>query len=467
MNNSKHFGVFLLVLMMAALFPVLASADAPDMRVTVPAKPALAASAFDFIFDPSSLIEKTAGARFGGNRTVEPGATLLFAHDGGSFDFTARSEPIVFLNMEEREIELTVTASVSGMGDAVLVQNGSFVGHKKPSVYLALIGSGSVGSDTKPFEAGKTLTLSVTLGQYQSYMIQLTGGCNPYGKWGEIVNIPRPSLRVSWKLESLSATLFGAFDEEPYENALAIAPAVPLPEEDEDSLDGNVIVSDEAVPKEIVEPVGSVAEPVEDEETSGVAEPVEDAEPFDVAEVVDDAETPDVAEVVDDAEVSDVAEVVEDEKVSDVAEPVGNAEVSDVAEPVDNAEVSDVAEPVEDAEPSEVLELIENGELLAVVKAVEDAEASGAAESADDDKPSDAAEPVETAEAPSHTKRRGSNGSGGSSLSYVTAPVEDAEPSGVAEVVEEMGVPVEDVKPESDDNTELSDVAEVVGDALE
>lgn len=216
MNNSKHFGVFLLVLMMAALFPVLASADAPDMRVTVPAKPALAASAFDFIFDPSSLIEKTAGARFGGNRTVEPGATLLFAHDGGSFDFTARSEPIVFLNMEEREIELTVTASVSGMGDAVLVQSGSFVGHKEPSVYLALMGTGASGSsDTKPFEAGKTLTLSVTLGQYEPYMIQLTGVCNPYGKWGEIFNVPRASVQTNWEMMPLSAMISGVLNEEP------------------------------------------------------------------------------------------------------------------------------------------------------------------------------------------------------------------------------------------------------------
>ena len=425
MNNVKNLmarlGVFFSVLLAATLFPALASADVSDVHVCLPSKPALAASsAFDFIFDPSSLVENTSGARFGGNKTVEPGATLLFAHDSGGYDFTARSEPVVFINLGEEEVELTITASVSGMGDAILVQSGSFVGRRDASVYLALIGSGTSGSDTKPFPAGESIELSVTLGQFGSYMIQLTGGCNPYGKWGEIENVPNASVRVNWTLESLNATLFGVFDKSDDEdNGDMMAPKTlmmlspPLRNEQDALSDkgitGNAIsgsvtqISDDAKPSEDAEPVENAqpsddTEPVEGAEPSEDTEPVEDAESSDDTEPVEDTELSDNAEPVEDVQPSDDTESAEDAQPSDDTEPIEDTEPSEDTEPVESVEVSEDTEPADEAAPSEDTEPTEDAQASDNTEPVKGTEPSDVAEPIEDDKPSEPSEDTEPVE---------------------------------------------------------------------
>ena len=351
---------------------------------------AVISSMFAFTTDPYGLVEETGAARYGGG-AVEPGAKVIFHNLTGEYDFSSKSDRLSVRNKSAYPLRVTVTASLSNMGDVQVDDLETPIDQSEPAVYLAIVDSQTREAPVSLNEAAVVaydLPAASDPKEVSEYSFGLAGTCN---------------LNDDWNWVNLDATVTVTWNVEP------IPPeGTDLPEISVDSLYDLIIptnklnipeqeaLSEGAQPVENVEPF-DITEPVEDAELSDVAEAVEDAEPSDEAQSVEDAEPSDDTQSVGEVELSDDTQPVEDTEPYDDTEPVEDTAASDVAKPVDDAAASDVTETVADEAPSDDTKPVEDMEPPDSVEPMEDAEVSDVAEPVADEEAFDIAEPVENA----------------------------------------------------------------------
>lgn len=168
------------------------AADNSAVSVTLPVAAETDDSPFDFILDPYGLVSGTKAMRYGGG-SVEEGATLLFFNQEGTYDFSKDSDRLRVVN--QTPVEITVSASVSDLGELAIMEDRDFSGSDICGFYLALVD-----------DQGNELTLSadeeVSVSQFMepgSHSFGLTGACNPDADWQDLSVHPR--VTVTWHVE--------------------------------------------------------------------------------------------------------------------------------------------------------------------------------------------------------------------------------------------------------------------------
>lgn len=195
-------------------------------------------SPFDFIMDPQGLIYKTAAAKYGGG-SVEEGATLLFRNHNGEYDFSRYSDRLTIRNQSNVPVIVTITASISNLGEVDVVGSPDFGESKACSMYLAIVDD---EGNEQPVSENGEVSVSIKMrrtpdnayvyrideetGNYRyelsglvketdfdSYSFGLKGCCNPNGEWQNIIT--HPSIRVTWKVEPvLSEDSYSKWEQE-------------------------------------------------------------------------------------------------------------------------------------------------------------------------------------------------------------------------------------------------------------
>ena len=181
-------------------------------------------SLFDFIMDPQRLIYKTDAAKYGGGN-VEEGAMLLFRNHDGVYDFSGCSDRLTIRNQSNVPVIMTISASISNVGEVDVVGSPDFGESNACSVYLAIVDdegneqsvseNGEVSVNIKMRRApdnAYVYLIDEEAGDYSydfwrlleeidfdSYSFGLKGCCNSNGEWQNIDEYPFVS--VVWKVE--------------------------------------------------------------------------------------------------------------------------------------------------------------------------------------------------------------------------------------------------------------------------
>lgn len=179
---------------------------------------------FNFIMDPQGLLYKTGAVKYGGG-SVEEGATLLFFNHEGKYNFSGHSDRLTIRNQSNIPVIVTITASISNLGEVEVVGSPDFGESQACSLYLALVDdkgnelpvseSGEISVSTEMRQApdnAYAYWLDEETGSYtyelcgspeeidfDYYSFGLKGCCNPNGKWQNID--AQPSVQVTWKIE--------------------------------------------------------------------------------------------------------------------------------------------------------------------------------------------------------------------------------------------------------------------------
>lgn len=195
------------------------------ISVALPAISEESDSPFDFIIDPQGLIYETDAAKYGGGR-VEEGATLLFRNHDGDYDFSRYSDRLRVRNQSNVPTKVTITASVSDLGEVEIVGSPDFY-DDSCSIYLAIVDD---DGNEQPVSEDGEVSVSVEMmrapddayyfrydeesGEYSyeystdpeyidfdTYSFGLVGYCNPNGNWEDIS--VHPKVNVTWNVEPL------------------------------------------------------------------------------------------------------------------------------------------------------------------------------------------------------------------------------------------------------------------------
>lgn len=195
-------------------------------------------SPFDFIMDPQRLIYKTDAAKYGGGN-VEEGATLLFRNHDGEYDFSGCSDRLTIRNQSNVPVIVTITASISNIGEVDVVGSPDFGESNACSVYLAIVDD---EGNEQPVSENGEVSVSIKMRQapddayvyrideeaggysydflglpeeidFDSYSFGLKGCCNPNGEWQNIDE--HPSISVTWKVEPVRSE--NSYPDEVYE----------------------------------------------------------------------------------------------------------------------------------------------------------------------------------------------------------------------------------------------------------
>lgn len=181
---------------------------------------------FNFIMDPQGLLYKTGAAKYGGG-SVEEGATLLFFNHEGEYNFSGHSDRLTIRNQSNIPVIVTITASISNLGEVEVVGSPDFGESQACSLYLALVDD--KGNELPVSENGE-ISVNIEMQQapdnayvywldeetgsytyelcgspeeidFDYYSFGLKGCCNPNGEWRYID--AHPSVQVTWKIESV------------------------------------------------------------------------------------------------------------------------------------------------------------------------------------------------------------------------------------------------------------------------
>lgn len=209
--------------------------DTSVFKVVLPTD---AEGTFDFVMDPQGLIAATSGEAYTG-ATFASGNVFFQTTSG---NYTDQSAFIEVLNKGTVAVNVSVEATVTGLGDVKAVANKSAFSTGSaavPELYLAFVASGNVvengpvvgaavatNTTTKVTSAKVTATLpaasddcyeyTYASGEYSfnlkdeyaddgaetfsNYSFALTGACNSEADWTDVKSVA-PAVKVVWTLE--------------------------------------------------------------------------------------------------------------------------------------------------------------------------------------------------------------------------------------------------------------------------
>lgn len=177
----------------------------------------------DFILDPEQLIANTDAEKYGGVE-FEEGATLFFANGvSDNTTYSSKSDDLTVVNKSTFDVDVTVSATVTGADDITLTDDSTFADDTSASVYLALVDDEnevaitSSGASIKTQvdkapagayeyswseEKGYEYKLSVSANdmEFPEYSFNLTGASNSAGDWSELEEIA-PTVEVTWEIK--------------------------------------------------------------------------------------------------------------------------------------------------------------------------------------------------------------------------------------------------------------------------
>lgn len=196
--------------------------DTDVYSVILPTEAAQVAN-LDFILDPEELIANTDAAKYNG-ADFEAGATLFFANGvSGNATYSSKSDDLTVVNKSTFDVDVAVSAAVTGADDITLTDDKTFADDTNASVYLALVDNdnevaitadgATLKSKIDKAPAGAyeyswsqadgykySLSLSANSIQFAEYTFNLTGASNSAGDWSGLENIA-PSVEVTWDIK--------------------------------------------------------------------------------------------------------------------------------------------------------------------------------------------------------------------------------------------------------------------------
>lgn len=184
---------------------------------------------FNYILDPEGLIAKTNADRYAG-KTFEEGATLYFANSAADAanNYSSKSDALTVVNKSTTDVDVTLSATVSGVDGIVLTGDSTFADDTSTSLYLALMD----GTNTAAIDAANGASISAVIGAapdgayeyswndteqkyeyelvtgsaldaitFEDYSFQLTGACNSKGNWSGLQDAA-PVVSVTWTVKA-------------------------------------------------------------------------------------------------------------------------------------------------------------------------------------------------------------------------------------------------------------------------
>ena len=205
--------------------------DADIFSVVLPTTPeAGSPSQFDYIIDPTGVIQKTTGAKYAG-KTFDPAGTVFFldsdaAGTATDYNYKTVSEDQTATNKSTVDVELSVTVKVAAPEDIKLVAKNDLALANENNEKRLYIGYKDNKTKTTPdaITAAEGITLTTTLdnaddqyevkysaekGYYKEaksdatfagiYTFSLEGACNTVG-WDATVT--PPTIEAVWSIEN-------------------------------------------------------------------------------------------------------------------------------------------------------------------------------------------------------------------------------------------------------------------------
>lgn len=188
-------------------------------------------TSFNYILDPTGVIKETDAAKYEG-ATFAENATVFFANaattEGGATSYSATSDAIKAVNKSTMDVQIKVKASVAAASGITMSSTDTFdSADTTAGLYLALKDSDTNNADTAITTSGVELTSTIAAlddayetkyvdGKYvkqlkadatgfEEYSFQLTGTCNPNGKWTGLTETP-PEVNVVWSIADPTVT---------------------------------------------------------------------------------------------------------------------------------------------------------------------------------------------------------------------------------------------------------------------
>lgn len=179
---------------------------------------------YDFILDPKGLAANGSLA----GKTLEPDATMYFENleAGAQYNYSSTSDALAVINKSTMDVDVKLTAAITGLGGIKLAGDPSFPYDTRTSVYLALKdGHGQIstvdeyGAAIKATLKGRKDAYKVIWDQaankyryelkapdilanenikFENYTFRLTGGCNPANSWNQIAGEVNANITVTW-----------------------------------------------------------------------------------------------------------------------------------------------------------------------------------------------------------------------------------------------------------------------------
>lgn len=186
---------------------------------------------FNYILDPTGVIKETNAAKYEG-ATFAENATVFFANaattEGGATSYSATSDAIKAVNKSTMDVQIKVKASVAAASGITMSSTDTFdSADTTAGLYLALKDNDTNNADTAITTSGVELTSTIAAlddayetkyvdGKYvkqlkadatgfEEYSFQLTGTCNPNGKWTGLTETP-PEVNVVWSIADPTVT---------------------------------------------------------------------------------------------------------------------------------------------------------------------------------------------------------------------------------------------------------------------
>ena len=180
-------------------------------------------SVFDYILDPTGVINATNAEKYAGAK-FEEGETLFFAVSGGDNDYAHKSDTLTATNKSTMDVEISVKASVAEVAGVTMAEDTNFVSGGDAQLYLGLFddvdNTTGVAITVEGVEA--TATIAGADDQYQikyvsdgdyytkeladdasgfdAYNFYLEGACSVDG-WDGLEENP-PAVEVVWSVEN-------------------------------------------------------------------------------------------------------------------------------------------------------------------------------------------------------------------------------------------------------------------------
>lgn len=206
------------------------------------------ATTFDYILDPSGLIEDTDGEKYVGKafdddktvyflRSAKVDGTVNGTPGTANVDYTDKSDEITVVNKSTQDINLVVNAKVETVDGITMKSDATSFGTTDPELYLAVSGKGSddatanatalttsgveikptIAADAAAYEVKwnsaenqyeKQLTDAAKAADYagfKSYTFQLTGACNNVAGWTALKD-KAPKVDLVWSVKDFTVT---------------------------------------------------------------------------------------------------------------------------------------------------------------------------------------------------------------------------------------------------------------------
>lgn len=181
-------------------------------------------SVFDYIIDPTGVIDKSNGEKYGPDANFEQNQRLFFYVSGGTPNYAHESETLTVENKGSVDVDVTVTAKVNAVEGITMVNSAADVSSGDAKLYLGLVdetNSTTVGITTTTVSANGTVSgadatdfdikyvtdgnggghyeksLKSSASGFQKYEFHLEGDCSVDG-WGDLANVTLPAVTVVW-----------------------------------------------------------------------------------------------------------------------------------------------------------------------------------------------------------------------------------------------------------------------------